>query len=232
VKLVLCGAAFLLAALAGSARLSAASATAQVSALEGKATRSRGGAPASLSVGAAVGQGDTIATDPESRLELKFSDASIIRIGAKAKLQLTEAHFGGGPTKRKLTARLFFGNLWAKVTSAIQGESKFAVETENAVAGVRGTTFRVDANDDKSVRVAVYDGAVAVAKPGDVAAAKPGERHEVEGPAEISRDQWEKIVGAQMQVLISADGTPGEPTKLDPNADDAFAKWNEARDKK
>ncbi|HEX4383454.1 MAG TPA: FecR family protein [Myxococcales bacterium] len=230
-KFVLCGVAFLAAALIGAAQLSAASATAQVSALEGKATRSRGGAPAALSVGAAVGQGDTISTEPESRLELKFSDASVIRIGQKAKLQLTEAHFGGGPTKRKLTAKLFFGNLWAKVTSAIQGDAKFAVETENAVAGVRGTVFRVDAHEDKSVLVSVYDGAVAVAKPG-AAPAKPGERHEVEGPAEISRDQWEKIVGAQMQVLISADGTPGEPTKLDPNADDAFAKWNEARDKK
>jgi hypothetical protein len=230
VKLVLCGAAFLAAALIGSAQLGAASATAQVSALEGKATRSRGGAPAALSVGAAVGQGDTIATEPESRLELKFSDASIIRIGQKAKLQLTEAHFGGGPSKRKLTAKLFFGNLWAKVTSAIQGDSKFAVETENAVAGVRGTVFRVDAHEDKSVLVSVYDGAVAVAKP--KAAAKPGERHEVEGPQEISRDQWEKIVGAQMQVLISADGTPGEPTALSPDSDDAFAKWNEDRDKK
>ena len=55
------------------------------------------------------------------------------------------------------------GKLWAKVTSAIHGEQKFQVETENAVAGVRGTTFRVDANQDKSVRVRVYDGQVAVA---------------------------------------------------------------------
>ena len=230
-KLVLCGVAFLAAALIGAERLSAASTTAQVSALEGKASRARNGPPAALSIGAAVGQGDTISTEPESRLELKFSDASIIRIGSKAKLQLTEAHFGGGPTKRKLTAKLFFGNLWAKVTSAIQGDAKFAVETENAVAGVRGTVFRVDARDDKSVLVSVYDGAVAVAKPG-AAAAKPGERHEVDGPQEISRDTWEKIVGAQMQVLISADGTPGEPTALTPDSDDAFAKWNEERDKK
>jgi hypothetical protein len=231
VKLILCGVAFLLAALIAAPRLAADSRTAQVSALEGKASRARGGAASALSVGASVGQGDTIATEQESRLELKFSDASVIRIGAKAKLQLTEAHFGGGPSKRKLTARLFFGNLWAKVTSAIQGDQKFAVETENAVAGVRGTTFRVDARSDKSVLVSVYDGAVAVAKP-DAKAAPDQGRHEVAGPEEVSRDKWEKIVGAQMQVLIAADGTPGEPTQLGPDAEDAFAKWNEQRDAK
>lgn len=230
-KLILCGMAFLAAALIAAPRLAADSRTAEVSALEGKASRARGGAASALSVGAAVGQGDTIATELESRLELKFADASVIRIGAKAKLQLTEAHFGGGPSKRKLTARLFFGNLWAKVTSAIQGDQKFAVETENAVAGVRGTTFRVDARSDKSVLVSVYDGAVAVAKP-DAKAAPDQGRHEVAGPEEVSRDKWEKIVGAQMQVLIAADGTPGEPTQLGPDAEDAFAKWNEARDAK
>jgi hypothetical protein len=231
VKLILCGAAFLAAALIAAPRLAADSRTAQVSALEGRATRARGGAPSALSVGAAVGQGDTIATEPESRLELKFVDASIIRIGAKARLQLTEAHFGGGPSMRKLTAKLFFGDLWAKVTSAIQGDQKFAVETENAVAGVRGTTFRVDARGDKSVLVSVYDGAVAVAKPG-ASQDSGGGRHEIAGPREISRDKWEKIVGAQMQILIAPDGSPGEPTQLATDAEDAFAKWNEERDAK
>jgi hypothetical protein len=227
-KLVLCGVAFLFAALVAAPRLAADSRTASVSALEGKASRAHNGPPAALAVGTAVGQGDTITTEDESRLELKFSDQSVIRIGAKAKLQLTEAHFGGGPAKRKLTAKLFFGNLWAKVTSLIQGDQKFAVETENAVAGVRGTTFRVDARTDKSVLVRVYAGAVAVAKP--TAAPAGGGRHEVAGPQEVSRDQWEKIVGKQMQIEIAADGTPGDPTQMTADSEDDFAKWNESRD--
>jgi hypothetical protein len=207
-----------------------------VTALEGKATRARQNAkPVPLAVGAAVGQGDIIATADDARLELRFSDASILRVGPKARVQLTEAHFGGGPAKRKMSARLFFGNLWAKVTSAIQGDQKFQVETENAVAGVRGTTFRVDARTDKSVLVRVYAGAVAVTKNVPVYATGKNEpRREVPGPDEVSREQWEKIVGNQMQILIAADGTPGEPEQIpeDAEKDDAWAKWNRARDEK
>ncbi len=234
-KLILCGAGFLLAALVAVPRLAAAPRTAAVSVLEGKATRARGSAaPAPLRVGTPVGQGDVIVTAEDSRLELKFSDGSALRVGPKSKVALTEAHFGGGPAKRKLTARLFFGNLWAKVTSIIQGEQKFQIETENAVAGVRGTTFRVDARADKSVLVRVYDGTVAVAKP-VYATGKPGEeRREVEGPQEVTREQWEKIVGAQMQVVIAADGTPGDPEPVPEGADkgDDWAQWNLKRDEK
>src|SRR5205814_4703397 len=144
--------------------------------------------------------GDIITTSDDTRLELKFSDNSVLRMGPKAKMQLTEAHFGGGPAKRKMTAKLFFGNLWAKVTSVIQGEQKFQVETENAVAGVRGTTFRVDAHTDKSVLVRVYAGTVAVAKNVPAyATGKPGEqRREVPGPEEASREQCGRLVGRQM----------------------------------
>lgn len=212
--------------------IAAAPKTASISALEGKATKSRANAAAvALAVGTGVSQGDTIQTQDDTRLEITFSDKSALRVGPKAKVQLTEAHFGGGQAKRKMTARLFFGNLWAKVTSVIQGEQKFAIETENAVAGVRGTTFRVDARTDKSVLVRVYAGAVAVAKP-IYATGKDEPRHEVQGPEEVSRETWEKIVGNQMQIVIAADGTPGDPEKFseDVDKDDAWAKWNQERD--
>ena len=152
-------------------------------------------------------------------------------VHAPVAIDVAEAHFGGR-SGRKLSARLFLGKLWAKVTSAIQGEQKFQVETENAVAGVRGTTFRVDANQDKSVLVRVYDGEVAVAQGAPAGAPKQGERREVPGPQEVTRDQWEKLVGRQMQILISADGTPGNPEPFSPDVDqdDPFARWNLQRD--
>jgi hypothetical protein len=233
-KLFACAAAgSCLAALVAVQRLSAEPKPAQVSALEGRAQRARGsGAPAPLAVGAGVAQGDLVTTEADSRLELKFADASVLRVGPRTKLQLSAAHFGGGPSKRQLTAKLFFGSLWAKVTSVIQGEQKFQVETENAVAGVRGTTFRVDARSDKSVLVRVYAGAVAVAKNVPVyQSGKPGEgRREIPGPDEVSREQWEKIVGKQMQIVIAADGTPGTPVPIGDESGDAWTRWNEQRD--
>ena len=228
-NLAVCGVGFLLALAAPLA--GAQTRTAQVSALDGKAQRTRAGSRVELRVGTALSQGDTIETQDASRLEVRFSDGSLLRLGPGSKLQLSEAHFGGGPSRRRLSARLFFGKLWAKVTSVIQGDQKFQVETENAVAGVRGTVFRVDANADKSVRVRVYDGEVAVGKNAPPAA--PGEgRHEVPGPQEVTRDQWEKLVGRQMQIVIAADGTPGEPEEFSPEVDkgDPFARWNQQRD--
>jgi hypothetical protein len=225
--------ALLLAALVAAPPLWAQTKAAQVSALEGKAQRSRaGGSRSDLRVGAAVGQGDILETGEGARLEIRFSDASVLRLGPAAKLQLSEAHFGAGRAARKLSVRLFLGKLWAKVTSAIHGEQKFQVETENAVAGVRGTTFRVDANADKSVLVRVYDGTVAVAPGTPAAGRREGERREVPGPQEVTREQWEKLVGRQMQIFISSDGTPGDPEPFSPDVDqdDPFARWNLQRD--
>ena len=78
----------------------------------------------------------------------------------------------------------------------------------------------------------VYDGAVAVGKnsPSDAAGNPKEERHEVEGPQEVSREQWEKLVGRQMEIVIAADGTPGDPAPFAPDTDDSFARWNQERD--
>jgi hypothetical protein len=148
-----------------------------------------------------------------------------------------------------VAARLLVGDMWAKVAKAVGGESRFEVQTANAVAGVRGTTFRVDAREDRSVVVKVYAGTVAVAGGGPIPrpahggeaepapapapekGKKPG-RVRVAGPKEVTREQWERIVGAMMQVKVAADGTPAqpEPFQLADAARDEFEAWNRERD--
>jgi len=207
---------------------------AQVTFLEGKAGRTESGAAVETPIkqGDQLLEGDLVATEAKSRIELKLDDNSLLRLGPNARIALTEAQFDGGAQTRKLSVKLFFGNIWAKVTSAVSADQRFAVETENAVAGVRGTTFRVDAHADKSVLVRVYAGAVAVARPVGQRTDEKGARLEVAGPAEVSRDQWEKLVGAQMQISVSAKGVPGEPSPFTDEPADAWAKWNEERDAK
>jgi hypothetical protein len=177
----------------------------KVTFLAGQATRVHGEQREPLADGGQVFQGDVIETAKRTRLELTLSDASVLRLGPLARVDLDAAAFGASPDDRKVSAKLRVGNVWANVTKALGGEARFEVKTENAVAGVRGTTFRVDASKDKSVVVRVYSGTVAVAagripRPDHGGAAGKPERRQVAGPQEVTREQWERLVGSMMQV--------------------------------
>ncbi len=217
-------------ALAAAPRAEGPAAT--VSFLDGEATRAAGGKSQRLAQGSALREGDEVATQKRTRLELTLADGSVVRLGPLSRARLEIAAFGKSPEERKVSARLLVGNVWANVAKAVGGESRFEVKTENAVAGVRGTTFRVDAAHDKSVVVRVYSGTVAVAggalpRPEH----RPGEpRHQVPGPQEVTREQWERIVTTMMQVRVSAAGEPEEPRSFALAPDDAWESWNRQRD--
>jgi hypothetical protein len=231
-----------------------------VSFLAGQAQRIAGGKSTALAVGAPVFAGDVVETQKRTRLELKLADQSVLRLGPSARVDLSAASFGRSVEDRQVSAKLQVGNVWAKVAKAVGGESRFEVKTENAVAGVRGTTFRVDAAQDRSVVVKVYNGTVAVAgshvprpahgageadveptragEPTQVAAATPPAdarkkgRKQIAGPKQVTKEQWEKIVTSMMAVKVSADGTASEPETfaLADPAQDEWEAWNRERD--
>lgn len=215
--------------------LAAAPPSGSVTFLSGEASRRVGGEVEALALGSLVHQGDLLETRARTRLEITLPDRSVVRLGPQTKVRLTRAVFGREVGERKVSASLLLGQIWAKVEKAVGGEARFEVQTQNAVAGVRGTTFRVDARRDRSVVVKVYNGAVAVAagpipRPGHPGG--KGERRQVPGPREVTRQQWERLVGAMMQVAVSADGTPGEPEAFALSATDAdpWEAWNRQRD--
>ncbi len=116
------------------------------------------------------------------------------------------------------------------------------MQTSNAVAGVRGTVYRVNVEEDKSALVRVYDGAVTVSNQpkdislteGNVAAPSPVPGpHEVQPPYhEVSVEEWTAIVMAMQQITISPHGVPSKPREFDPMADqDDWVRWNQERDK-
>ncbi len=211
----------------------ALAASGEVSFLEGTASRSpKAGGKVALSLKGAVEQGDLVETGPNSRLELALPDKSVVRLGPSSKLRLDEAAFA--EDSRSFKATLVLGKAWAKVSSLFGSEKNFEVKTERAVAGVRGTIFRVDTDQSKAVLVRVYAGAVAVAGNNPIPMAQPnkGERKQIAGPQLVSQSQWEKVVGAMMQVKVSAKGEPSEPTKFSEaeESKDTWATWNKARD--
>lgn len=205
----------------------------EVSFVEGKASRTpQGGAKVTLKISGAVEKGDLIETGPGSRLELTLPDKSVVRLGPSSKFKLDEAAFSD--TDRDFKATLILGKVWSKVSSVFGSERNFEVRTERAVAGVRGTIFRVDAAKSKAVLVKVYAGTVAVAGQGPVptGASAKGERVQVAGPQLVSRQQWEKLVSAMMQVRVSAAGVPDEPTRFTEKEEekDSWSAWNQQRD--
>jgi hypothetical protein len=240
------GAAAVAALLLGAAALAAAPAASpagSVTFVAGEATRSAAGKAQKLAVGTAVFQGDVLETQRRTRLEVKLADGSVLRLGPSSRAAVQAAAFGKTVEERKVSAKLLVGKVWANVAKAVGGEQRFEVQTENAVAGVRGTTFRVDAATDASVVVKVYSGTVAVAsgpipRPEhqgegrtEVAKDKPA-RRQIAGPQQVTREQWEKIVTSMMEVRVSSAGVPSEPEAfaLATEGQDEWEEWNRGRD--
>jgi hypothetical protein len=229
------GAAVALAAalLAGGARAAPRTPAGRVTFVAGHATA--GGRMEPLAVGIGVYAGDVLETGRRTRLEVKLADESVLRLGPLSRATVQAASFGATVEDRKVSAKLVAGQIWANVAKAVGGEARFEVRTENAVAGVRGTTFRVDASKDRSVVVRVYSGTVAVAA-GAIPRPEHGDgkpaRKQVAGPEEVSREQWERIVTSMMAVRVSADGTASEPEAfaLAQPGRDEWEEWNRARD--
>lgn len=194
-----------------------------------------------------VKPGQFVRTGEASRAELKFPDGSILRIGPGSVLHLKEAGFNSKTKAVSVDATVVGGKAWAKVSKLVGSDAKFAVKSKNAVAGVRGTIFRVNVERDEATVVKVYDGAVAVSNSpffADTKKTTSGEnlapirkdRKPIPAPfEEVSKKEWEQIVKRMMEVRVGPDGqmtNMGEFTaEQDKLEDPEWVNWNLACDK-
>jgi len=195
-----------------------------------------------LKKGDVVKQENEVKVAEKSRIELRFPDGTVMRLSEKSHLKMSELSFNKQTDSKHVKVDLSLGKLWAKVKRLTTSDSSVEVKTTNAVAGVRGTVYRVNVEEDKSALVKVYDGTVYVANP-PRDASKPVDQatapHEVSGPQEVpppyhevSMEEWTAIVKAMQQITISPQGVPSKPEDFDPKADsDDWVKWNQERDK-
>lgn len=217
----------------------------KVAAVEGEATRTAkdGGATEALKAGSNIELGDTI-TVKTGNLKFELNDGSVIMLAPASVLEITKAEFEG-QERKGFQGLLKGGSLWTKVKKAL-GAGEFEVSTERAVAGVRGTIFRIDADalvkaakgkGRKASIVRVIEGSVAV-NPSKLIAAqlaealkkkKTGPRVEVPGPKEVSVNEWEKIfttLAANQQIAVGVD--LWEQAEIEEAVKkDAFSKWIE-----
>lgn len=186
-----------------------------------------------------VPPGSFVKTGEGARLELKFPDGSVVRVGPSSMVHITASGFDPKSKEVQVEANVVSGQVWANVSKLVGSEARFQVKTQNAVAGVRGTVFRVNIDRDKATVVKVYNGAVAVSNSPffsnqgkESAGVGPirQDRKEIAPPfQQISKKEWEQRVEKMMQVRVGPDGTMSKAASFtveeEKQADAAEAEW-------
>ncbi|HQM44451.1 MAG TPA: FecR family protein [Smithellaceae bacterium] len=189
--------------------------------------------------------GCEVSTSANSRLEMLLPDRSIVRFSEKTKFKLIQSDVGQDG-KRTIKISVPVGKVWTNVRKALKSrDNTFEVSCQNAVAGVRGTVYRMDVENDQSAQVKVYDGEVDVrgnSRTQDATAPHPAAfgppkpvsgPTAVAGPQPVSMEQWVYIVKSMQKIRISADGQAHAPEDFTEEEDmDDWVKWNRQRDKK
>ncbi len=220
---------------------------AKITLLQGEAYLTRKGITKddSLKIHDLLQQGDKIQTSGNSRIEILLPDNSYIRFGENTQFILESASLNSRKKIRDISVKMFFGRVWAKASKLFAGKGRFAISTRTAVAGVRGTVYRMNVNEDNSAVVKVYYGEVLVSSstekstkqesgPHSIQGPKPvSGPHPIPGPHAVSLKEWTHIVRSMQQIIIKPDGTASKPFQFSPEADeDEWVQWNKRRDEK
>lgn len=142
-----------------------------------------------------VVEGTVVKTAGKSSVMVKFADGSLIKIGPFSNMTISKATgVDGKDTKLDISS----GKMYARVKKLDSG-SKFTVKTPTAIAGVRGTYYSSEVDEDASSRFDVFEGEVAVSS-----AANPD--------AEV-------IVSANQTTTVQEGQAPAPPTALPKSGD-------------
>jgi hypothetical protein len=145
--------------------LAQAPVTARVVQVIGHVELVSGQAAAPLDRFSEVPMGTTIVTFEDGRASLRLPSGTLIRLGSNTRVEVASLTRGDPAAARKETLKVSVGRLWAKVTRLFGDDSRFEVQTDNAVAGVRGTAFFVETNG-KADQFVVDHGAITVSGAG------------------------------------------------------------------
>ncbi len=219
--------------------------TAMVSHLEGNADLFRPGMEemTPLSVGDKLEENDRVQTRNSSRIELALTDGSFVRFNENSTFELTSLRFDEKKSSRLVKIKMLLGKTWAKVADLLGDNKDFEFQTKTATAGIRGTTFRINAKQDGETLIRVYWGEILVQ------AKKKGqtekEQHaplkkpspvmgptKIKGPREVSPDEWQIILKSMQQVTVRPDGSATKPFPFMESEDyNDWVRWNRERDK-
>ena len=194
----------------------------------------------SLKLNDSLEAGDQVRTKDGAQMEILLADNSRLRFAGNSEFKVVRMEAGGSSAPRDVNVHVTLGKAWANVAKTVGAKGNFAVSSDTAVAGVRGTVYRMNIDADRSALVRVYDGTVHVTGGGKAAETpKPiGPPTRISGPTpipgphKVSMEEWTVIIKAMQQVSIGADGIPAKPRDFTEKEDrDEWVEWNKARDR-
>ena len=127
----------------------------KVSRIQGAAMAMQNAFPRPLKVGDEILAGDVLSTGKGARLEVTMIDETVLTMGEKAVLVVSEYAMGARPNAALRLLQGAFSAATGKITKT--ADASFLVKTEVATIGVRGTTFWGGVLDGK-FQVAMLDG--------------------------------------------------------------------------
>ena len=186
--------------------------------------------------------GDKIRTEKQARCEIKYNDGSIIRIDQQSIYTIVKVETSGN--EKKVESSLSLGSLWANIKKLASKADNWLLRSPTTVVAVRGTVYRMEADEDKSSKVLVYDGSVSVAPPTWSPGGAQGNNQQggapkyvqgpqqIQGPKQVTLEEWVEIVKAQQQIVIKPDGSYQKSDfNLAEDSKNSWVKWNQERDK-
>ncbi|XDD55558.1 lipoprotein LipL45 [Leptospira sp. WS4.C2] len=157
-------------------------------------------------LGALLKSGDNVVTGDNGKVDIQFTDGSSIRISPKSAIDFAKlSQDNSGTTDTQIA--LVSGKVFAKVNKA-KKEDNFTVVTPTAIAGVRGTSFIVEAAEGKPAKVKVVEGAVAFAP--RVPALEKLSSEEISGNADLQKLQASL---AKAEVILEKDQASTQSAK-------------------
>jgi len=138
--------------------------TAKVFALAGKVKEiKKNGVETELEIGAIVNEGSQIITSKNSFATLVLVDDSRVSVPSNSQINFSKLRVTKFTKSPRTEIKLVQGKVESKVTPLSQNRGRYEVTSPLAIAGVRGTHFRVGINDN-GIGSEVLEGGVAVGK--------------------------------------------------------------------
>jgi hypothetical protein len=141
--------------------LAAQEAVAEVVRVRGQVNKTSGTERTPLAAGSPLAVGDTVVTADGAKVDLRFVDGSLLTVGPSSQVRISHYAPATGNGQGEALMSLLSGIVKLIVNDGSHW-SRFAVESETAVASVRGTEWLVDAGPGTTA-VFVLRGSVEVA---------------------------------------------------------------------